>query len=121
MSIPRIAALTTVTLPARRLIHQLLEARAITPHTAQRLHTETLADDRTLRELLGLGVIREATPGAYYVDLSVLETVDRQNHRSLVVLGLAALLIVLIGAVVWLLNGRLSSSCLTSPSSWRRA
>jgi len=104
MSTPPLAALTTVSVPARRLIGQLRVAGAITPHTAQPLHTQTPADEYTLRDLQRIGVIREGAPGTYYLDEGALETVDRQNRRSLTALGLGAILVLVIGAILWLLN-----------------
>ena len=75
------------------------------------IHTQTPADEYTLRDLLRIGVIRETTSGTYYLDEGALETVDRQNRRSLkvvgIALGLVTLLVLVIGAILWLFNVRL--------------
>jgi hypothetical protein len=79
----------------RRLIDRLLRARAFTATMAVPLTDLPFAEQRRLQRLREQGVIREDTPGAYYLDGPALA--DHWSHRRH---RIAAFAIVLV--VIWL-------------------
>ncbi len=88
----------------RLLFARLLRARAFTAATAVPLTDLPFAQQRRLERLRQAGVIREDTPGAYYLDGPALADhwSNRRHRIALIVLGaillvMAALLFVLSG------------------------
>jgi hypothetical protein len=51
-----------------RIVSQLRDAGALSPERAQRYHARSRVEERTFRRLMGRRVIRQATPGRYYLD-----------------------------------------------------
>ena len=69
----------------RRIIQQMLRTNALTASTAQGLELRRSVDHRRLRRLIGEGVVREATPGRYYLDAPALaDHLDSRRRRLLV-------------------------------------
>jgi hypothetical protein len=75
----------------RRLIQRLLKADAVRSDAAQPLEHLRWAQQRRLERLIGLGVIREASAGRYYLYPPALA--DRMASRRVrVVMALAAVI-----------------------------
>lgn len=68
----RVRALATAvvltSLPAQRIVQQFRDVGALTPATARRFHAGSTIDEIEFLRLLRAGIIREATPGRYFLD-----------------------------------------------------
>ena len=86
----------------RRLIERLLRAEALGPATAQPLSDLRWVERRRLGRLQDAGVVREGTPGRYYLDGPALaDHLSRRRRRLLI-----AIVLVVAAAVVVLLLSR---------------
>lgn len=83
----------------RRLIRRLRDAGATSPLRAYALGDLRWVQRRRLRRLLRVGAIREAHPGAYFLDESVYAEHRRVRWvRALV--GVAVMLVILIAVLL---------------------
>jgi len=82
----------------QEVIDDFRAAGAITPDRAQSYTAIGLGDTLALRRLRNRAVIREAAPGAYYLDEEVWSAVRRTRHRLLAVV-IAILVALLIGVL----------------------
>lgn len=79
-----------------RLVRRLHEAGALSPETAATLPELRWMEQRRLDRLLSLGVIREASPGRFYLDPDALaEYRGARQRRVLVALGVVLLALLL--------------------------
>ena len=83
-----------------RLVRQFIEAGAISPTTAQPFRPQSGFDELTLKHLVSDGVVHEAAPGRYYLDLRAVRTKQAIQARLLrwSLLGLLAAALVGIAA-----------------------
>ncbi len=58
---------------AAGLIAALRDAGAVSPSTAQRFHPHSKAEEEAFLRLMRRRVIRQVTPGHYYLDARILE------------------------------------------------
>jgi hypothetical protein len=82
----------------QEVIDDFRAAGAISPDKAQSYTAIGLGDTLALRRLRNRAVIREASPGVYYLDEEVWSAVRRTRHRLLAVV-IAILAVVLIGVL----------------------
>jgi hypothetical protein len=82
----------------QEVIDDFRAAGAISPDRAQSYTAIGLGDTLALRRLRNRAVIREAAPGAYYLDEEVWSAVRRTRHRLLAVV-IAILVALLIGVL----------------------
>jgi hypothetical protein len=76
----------------RRLIERLLKADAVGAGAAQPLENLRWTEDRRLRRLISVGVVREAAAGRYYLDAPALAArMANRRKRLLVVMLLVAI------------------------------
>jgi hypothetical protein len=87
----------------RRLIQRLLEADAVRAEAAQPLENLRWAQQRRLTRLIGLGVIREASAGRYYLYPPALA--DRMATRRVRV-AIALLMVIILGLLTTLMAVR---------------
>ena len=96
------AITVALTRAERRLIDHLRRGGATSPATAAPLPELHGLEEGRLERFLAAGVIREPTPGSYYVDETVYATF-RRDRRALVLSILGVVLAVLL---VLLLSGQ---------------
>ena len=82
----------------QEVIDDFRAAGAISPDRAQSYAAIGLGDTLALRRLRNRAVIREAAPGAYYLDEEVWSAVRRTRHRLLAVV-IAIIVALLIGVL----------------------
>lgn len=75
-------ALTIGTLPAQRIMQQFRAAGAITPATARPFHPQTRIEQIEFLRLLRAQVIREPSPGRYFLDDRRLMLEFRDAERA---------------------------------------
>lgn len=80
----------------RRIVEQLREAGATSPAKTEPLFGLRWTEKRRLRRLLAAGAIREASPGAYYLNEAAL-TLYRQRRRRRGLFALGAALLTVLG------------------------
>ncbi len=72
----------------RRIVEQLRNANATSIVNAKPLFDLRLLEERRLQRLIAAGAIREAAPGAYYLDETTLDSyLHKRRKRVLVVLS----------------------------------
>ncbi len=84
------------------LVAHFLQARAVSPATAQSLSALRLDDGRALRRLCSRAVIREAPGGTFYLDEPRWVALGRMRRRVMLV---AVLIVVGLG-IATALSGR---------------
>lgn len=86
-------AVPVVALAERHLLTRLMHANAVSANDALRLDSLPLLQSRRLAHLLKTGVIKEAQPGTYYLNVPALA--DYQASRRLrMLLGVVAVVAV---------------------------
>jgi hypothetical protein len=58
--------------PASSIVRAFREAGATSPRTAQRYHAHSALDESAFESLLADGIIRQRSPGRYYLDETTL-------------------------------------------------
>lgn len=81
----------------RRLVEQLLRANAVTPANAQPLELRRGTQRRRLKQLIALGVIRDAGSDRFYLDAPALaqRMASQRQNAALAVLVLILLFVAL--------------------------
>jgi hypothetical protein len=80
----------------RRLITRLMHADAMTAANAQSLHGLPWFQERRLKRLLAKGVIRETSPGNYYLSAPELAShLTARRHRAAVAIAIVLILFAL--------------------------
>ena len=83
----------------RRLIERLMRARAFTAADAQPLSDLRFLEARRLPRLIRTGVVREDTPGRYYLDGPALA--DRmQFRRRLLAIAITSVMLIMMALLV---------------------
>ena len=74
---PRVRAIlvraTTRWLPALRIVRLFREAGALSPATARPFRAQSRIEELEFRRLLHTQIVRESSPGRYYLDQRTLE------------------------------------------------
>ena len=102
MGAPAIAAM--MRLREREVVDDFRAANATSPERAQSYTAVGVGETLALKRLRNRAVIREAAPGAYYLDEEVWAAVRRTRQRLAVVfisMLLLALAGVLLGIIKW--------------------
>jgi hypothetical protein len=63
----------TSSLPALRIVRLFREAGALTPATARPFRAQSRIEELEFRRLLRTQIVRESSPGRYYLDQRMLE------------------------------------------------
>ena len=88
----------------RQVVDDFRAAGAITPSTAQSYAAMGFGETRAIKRLHDSAVIREASPGLYYLDEEVWTAVRRNRRRRAVLVGSVLALIIIgfaIGFLKW--------------------
>jgi hypothetical protein len=79
----RLTTLVAVSsLPALIIVRQFLDAGALSPVSARPFRPQSLTEQFQFTSLRRIGVIREPTPGRYFLDLRTLPVVSAKLARS---------------------------------------
>lgn len=92
------AAAAAVAVARRRVLDHFFAANAVTPDNATPFVAPRRLQQRQFERLLEKGVIREARPGTYYVDVPAWNAWRQGTHTRLKIALLIAVLV--IGAMV---------------------
>lgn len=98
------AAAAAVAVARRRVLSHFFAANAVTPENATPFATERRLQQRQFERFVRSGIIIEAKPGLYYVDVPAWNAWHGGMHTRLKVVLLAALLV--IGAVLFFTMGK---------------
>ena len=71
-----LVAATVLTPDCRAIVRQFRAARALSPDRAQSSHSQGWFADAAFGRLQRRGIIRETTPGRYYLDQEALSRVE---------------------------------------------
>jgi len=102
MGAPAVAAL--LRRREQEVVDDFRAAGALSPSTAQSYTAIGLGDSLAIRRLRNRAVIREAAPGAYYLDEEVWTAVRRTRQRlGIVIVSMLALLLlgILLISIKW--------------------
>lgn len=97
------AAIAVMRLKEREVVNDFRAAGALTPATAQSYAAMGFGATRAVERLHRDAVIREASPGLYYLDEEVWIAVRRNRRRRALMIGIV-LAIVFIGFAVGFLK-----------------
>ena len=97
------AAIAIMRMKEREVVGDFRAAGALSPATAQSYATMGFGEARALKRLHDNAVIREASPGLFYLDEEVWMAVRRNRRRRAIMIG-AVLIIVLVGLAVGFLT-----------------
>jgi hypothetical protein len=97
------AAIAIMRMKEREVVDDFRAAGAISPSTAQSYAGMGLGETRALKRLHDNAVIRETSPGLFYLDEEVWIAV-RRNRRRRAVMILSVLALVLLGLAVGFLK-----------------
>ncbi|SRR6266566_1300491 len=98
------AAVAIMRLKEREVVDDFRAAGAVTPSTAQSYAALGFGQTRAMKRLHDSAVIRETSPGLYYLDEEVWIAVRRNRRRRVVMIGTALALIFLglaVGFLKW--------------------
>jgi hypothetical protein len=98
------AAIAMMRLKERQVVDDFRAAGAVTPATAQSYAAMGFGETRAIKRLHDSAVIREASPGLYYLDEEVWIAVRRNRQRRALVVGFVLALILLglaLGFLKW--------------------
>lgn len=98
------SAAAAIAVARRRVFSHFFAANAVTPENATGFATERRLQQRQFERFLAKGVIREARPGLYYIDMPAWDAWHGAVHTRLKIVLLAALLV--IGAVLFFTVGK---------------
>jgi hypothetical protein len=87
----------------REVVDDFRTAGAVTPSTAQSYAAMGFGETQALKRLHRSAVIREASPGLYYLDEEVWIAVRRNRQRRAVILG-SVLALIFLGLAVGFLK-----------------
>jgi len=96
------AAIAIMRMKEREVVDDFRAAGALTPATAQSYTAMGFGESRAIKRLHDSAVIREASPGLYYLDEEVWIAVRRNRRRRALMIGLVLALICLGFAVGFL-------------------
>jgi hypothetical protein len=96
------AAIAVMRMKEREVVDDFRAAGALTPATAQSYATMGFGEGRALKRLHNSAVIRETSPGLYYLDEEVWIAVRRNRRRRALMVGLVLAIICLGFAVGFL-------------------
>jgi hypothetical protein len=85
------AIIAVLRMKEREVVDDFRAAGALSPSTAQSYTAIGLGDSLALKRLHSRAIIREASPGLYYLDEEVLTAVRRVRRRIAVVLLMVVL------------------------------
>jgi hypothetical protein len=97
-------AIAIMRMKERQVVDDFRAAGAITPSTAQSYAAMGFGETRAIKRLHDSAVIREASPGLYYLDEEVWTAVRRNRRRRAVLVGSVLALIIIgfaIGFLKW--------------------
>ena len=97
------AAIAVMRLKESQVVDDFRAAGAVTPSTAQSYAAMGFGEARAMKRLHDSAVIREASPGLYYLDEEVWIAVRRNRRRRGVVIG-SVLALILLGLAVGFLK-----------------
>ena len=97
------AAIAIMRLKERQVVDDFRAAGAITPSTAQSYAGMGFGETRAIKRLHDSAVIREASPGLYYLDEEVWSAVRRNRRRRGIMIG-TLLALIFIGLAVGFLK-----------------
>ncbi|MDP9278847.1 MAG: hypothetical protein M3P00_05445 [Gemmatimonadota bacterium] len=97
------AAIAIMRLKEREVVDDFRAAGAVTPSTAQSYTALGFGQTRAMKRLHESAVIREASPGLYYLDEEVWIAVRRNRRRRAVMIG-SLLGLILLGLAVGFLK-----------------
>jgi hypothetical protein len=86
----------------RRVLQAFREAGATAPSRAQPLREFDRPAQRQLRRLIGSGLVREASPGQYYLDEVALYAWERRQRRLAAAIMLV--LLVILGVMMFVVS-----------------
>ena len=98
------SAAAAIAVARRRVFSHFFAANAVTPDNATSFATARRLQRRQFEQFLAKGVIREARPGLYYVDVPAWEAWHAGVHTRLRIVLLAMVLV--IGAVLFFTVGK---------------
>lgn len=87
------------------LVAYMRAQNALSPATARSLNDLQVNDKRTLGRLRTEGVIREASPGVYYLDEEIWLVRDsKRRKRALIVIAVLAVIFIVLVVPILLMN-----------------
>ena len=89
------AAIAIMRLKEREVVEDFRAAGALTPSTAQSYAAMGFGEARAMKRLHDSAVIRETSPGLYYLDEEVWIAVRRIRQRRALIIGSVLILIFL--------------------------
>ena len=97
------AVIAILRLKERQVVDDFRAAGAVSPSTAQSYAAIGLGDTLAIKRLHNRAVIREASPGLYYLDEEVLAAVRRTRRRLATVLltVVVVLFAISLGIIKW--------------------
>jgi hypothetical protein len=97
------AVIAILRLKERQVVDDFRAAGAVSPSTAQSYAAIGLGDTLAIKRLHNRAVIREASPGLYYLDEEVLAAVRRTRRRLAIVLLLVVVVLfgISLGIIKW--------------------
>jgi hypothetical protein len=98
------SAAAAIAIARRRVFNHFFAANAVTPENATPFNTDRRLQQRQFERFVANGVIREAKPGLYYVDIPAWNSWHGGVHTRLKIV--VALLLLVIGAVLLLTLGK---------------
>ncbi|MEZ0241953.1 MAG: hypothetical protein ACAH11_01150 [Sphingomonas sp.] len=98
------SAAAAIAVARRRVFSHFFAANAVTPENAVPFASDRRLQQRQFERFLGSGVIREAKPGLYYVDVPAWNAWHGGMHTRLKIALLAMVLV--IGAVLFFTVGK---------------
>ncbi|MCW3848990.1 hypothetical protein OF829_17260 [Sphingomonas sp. LB-2] len=98
------SAAAAMAVARRRVFSHFFAANAVTPENAVPFATDRRLQQRQFERFLARGVIREAKPGRYYVDMPAWNAWHSDTHMRLKIVLLAAVLV--IGGVLFFTLGK---------------
>jgi|SRR2546423_2734047 len=97
------AAIAIMRLKERQVVDDFRAAGAVTPSSAQSYAGMGFGETRALKRLHDSAVIREASPGLYYLDEEVWIAVRRNRRRRAILVG-SVLVLIFIGLAIGFLK-----------------
>jgi len=97
------AAIAIMRMKEREVVDDFRAAGALTPSTAQSYDAMGFGQTRAIKRLHDSAVIREVSPGLYYLDEEVWTAVRRNRRRRALMIG-SVLALIFIGLAVGFLK-----------------
>jgi hypothetical protein len=96
-------AIAIMRMKERQVVDDFRAAGAVTPSTAQSYAAMGFGETRAMKRLHDSAVIRETSPGLYYLDEEVWMAVRRNRRRRAVLVG-SVLALIFIGLAIGFLK-----------------